>query len=497
MKKIILSLICGCIAIAAICVNAFADEDTAIIKTTVGSSYVDAYINTKNADNCTAQLGNTLCDIISVQPIGNIGSDTLILIDTSGSIPMSIREKTTELLTELIDRKQDNERFAIASFGTEAEYICDSTSDRYDLLKSLDKLSYDDKYTHIYSVIESETNNFAEDTFGRIIVISDGIENSKDGITFDEVLANLETNPCPIYTIGIENQNQESLKKFFSFSRKTNVESTLLSEEISVNELCDMLNAYREYMCVTVAISPEMSDGSIKYLQINSADFTCGTDIRTTAVIVQESISETKPEVTTATTESEAAVTVVADTNESKKGIDINTLIIIAAIAIIAVAITIVIILVLRKKEDTETISQEPEPEPAPAPEPTPAPKPMNYPPTEIIIPTSNDTIIDSNGQVVIRLTDINYPDRTFRTAVGQGVVVGRQYETCMVTIDYDGYVSRQHCRIFLISNELYIENISTKKETYLNDKVVQGAVKINHGDTIKIGHTSLKFEII
>lgn len=164
----------------------------------------------------SAQLGTYPCEILSVTPVGELPSDTLILVDTSGSIPADIRQKTKDLIMELIDQKQENERYSIASFGTEINVLCDYTSDRYDLAKALEGLDYSEKYTYVYSVLDKVLDNDRDD-FYRIVMISDGVENSRDGITYDEILNKISSGHCPVYTVGIENGNQESLKSCIHF----------------------------------------------------------------------------------------------------------------------------------------------------------------------------------------------------------------------------------------------------------------------------------------
>ena len=164
----------------------------------------------------SAQLGTYHCEILSVTPVGELPSDTLILVDTSGSIPADIRQKTKDLIMELIDQKQENERYSIASFGTEINVLCDYTSDRYDLAKALEGLDYSEKYTYVYSVLDKVLDNDGDD-FYRIVMISDGVENSRDGITYDEILNKISSGHCPVYTVGIENGNQESLKSCIHF----------------------------------------------------------------------------------------------------------------------------------------------------------------------------------------------------------------------------------------------------------------------------------------
>lgn len=471
----------------------YADKLTSIVKVSITNTKISTYINTETSD-CTTMLGTTPCEIISYSQAENLPSDTLILVDTSGSIPKDVQDKISEFLSELIDGKIENERYAIASFGTDITYLCDYTSDRYELSKVAEKLEYSEKYTCIYSTIDSVLKNISNSVFTKIIVISDGIENNRDGITYDEILRTVSETNCPIYTIGIENNNQENLKKFYSFARNSAAESFTLTSDTDVSEVCGIVNECRNYTCVTIDIPTELADGSIKYLKINGENFECGIDIRMPVIEasnLESSVSETISETTPVQEEN-----VVPHKN-------INLIIGIAVAAIIISAIIVIIFRSIEKKgtqpEKTEPISDQSDIA------------------TIIIKPDDGNTILDD---CTIKLTDINAPEHSFRSALGNGIIIGRNPKECMIVIDYDRYISRKHCRIFKQNGNFFVENFSPNK-IIINEQTVldnmnnsmqetpstgtrillpnenSTAKEIFSGDIIRIGHTSLRFEII
>lgn len=487
LKKYITAILVLLLIVLSV-LNVYASENIAILKTIITDTQVFAYINTETAD-CTAMLGTTPCEIILYSRAGDLPSDTLILVDTSGSIPKAVQDKTSELLSELIDGKIENERYAIASFGTDITYLCDYTSDRYELSKAAGKLEYSEKYTYIYSTINNVLKNISDSVFTKIIVISDGVENSKDGITYDEILRTVSDANCPIYTIGIENNNQENLKKFYSFSRNSAAESFTLTSDTDVSEVCGIVNESRDFTCVEIAVPAEIADGSVKYLSIAGNGFECGCDIRMPVIAAEitesSSITETMP----------IAEVTDTETEEPVESSDKFNSVIYIAIGIIAAAILIAVIIMIcfRKKEtsgnevETETFPPEPEP-----------------------------TVIDN---CMIILTDINAPERSFRCALGQGVIVGRDSSQCMIVIDYDKYISRKHCRIFKENGKIFIENYSPNKIIINEQTALENlhsnmqetpstgtrillpnanvsAKEIFSGDIIRVGHTSLRFEI-
>lgn len=479
--------------------NVYAYENIAIVRTIETDTKISAYINTEIVD-CKAMLGTTPCEIISYEQAENMLSNTLILVDTSGSIPKAVQDKTSEFLSKLIDGKIENERYAIASFGTDITYLCNYTSDRYELLKAAEKLEYSEKYTYVYSTINNVLKNISEDVFTKIIVISDGVENSKDGITYDEILRTVSDTNCPIYTIGIENNNQENLKKFYSFSRNSAAESFTLTSDTDVSEVCSIVNECRNYACITIDIPDGLADGSIKYLKISGENFECGVDIRMPVIAeekIETSISETYPSIETTQEDTQINVSEKADGKIST--------IIICGVSVVAIIAVIIIILIVKSKKDKSKLNE-------------PAIIDPGSVPTKITPPS---TLI---GEHTLRLIDINAPEHSYRCALGQGVIVGRDPKQCMVALDYDGYISRRHIKIYCENSKFYVENLSGNQDAVVNDTIVLSKVgdlqkskpaggtrvllpqknnepviktEISSGDTVKIGHTSLRIEIL
>jgi len=443
-------------------------------------SDVHIFINADTAP-ISAQLGTSPCEIISVKKTGELPSETLILVDTSGSIPTDIQSKTAELISMLIDGKQENEKFAIASFGTDTNYLCDYTTDRYELVKAAEKLVYDEKFTYVYSVLDEAVKGMSDDVFTKIIVISDGVENSKDGITYDEILRTVSESHIPIYAVGIENNNQEPLKKLYAFSRNSAAESVTISADSDISQICAMLEASRDMVCAEIAIPDECADGSVKYLKITGDGYECGIDIRTPVAAVSETSAET-----TAAESSETSTAAAAEEVSEKNVQPFNIGYVVTAAAAAVVAASAAVITVKLKKD---------KPQPIPQPTPQPIPQPIN--------------------ETVIQLTNINDPSRSYRHALGKGVTVGRDSSQCMIAIENDEYISKKHCRIYRSGERIMLENYS-RNAVKINDNALVhakgceppgtrllledddgNAKEIKSGDRLRIGHTELRFEVI
>lgn len=492
LKKITLSAFC-CIIAVLMTIPAAAVGELSVINTQFSGSSLTIYTNSTELSDCTVTLGSQECMVDSYSKTGDIPSDTLILVDGSASIPQPIRQKIREILEVLIDGKRGNERFALASFESEAEYICDLTTDRYELIKALDKLEYTGNSTYLYSVLGTALDSFEPEGFGKIILISDGAENSRSGITYDEILMKLSSAVCPVYTLGIDGADRESTKKFYAFSRNTCAESITLSENTNADDVCEILNGSREYICLNAVIPENIADGSVKYLQISGNGFSFGRDIRLPVHISVESTAASESVITSAepSTEetsyiSDEAVYEDAELSPYGTGFPVWTAASAAFIVIAAIAAG----LAFRKRKASEK---------------------------------SNSSVHNDDVTVLphVKLTDVNSPGKVFLCFWDNDKIVIGRSRSCGISIEYDGSVSRKHAVLSVKDGKYYIENISSSKPVIINDKTVipiadskqedtpdpEGGTrmlipndlrckrKLSNGDIIRLGDTSVRVE--
>lgn len=71
-------------------------------------------------------------------------------------------------------------------------------------------------------------------------------------------------------------------------------------------------------------------------------------------------------------------------------------------------------------------------------------------------------------------------------------IVIGRGKE-CDVQI-LDLTISRKHCQIEERNSDFYIKDLKSKNKTIINKRIVEDEEKLNIGDIIEIGNTTLLF---
>lgn len=498
MKYLLNVFIALFIAVQCFSANISAESTVDIVFFNVDDDRIISYINCA-AENVTASIGSVQCEDIFITSAEDENTNTLILIDTSGSVKNDMQNKIKEITAELIDEKSEKEHFAIAELGTEISFVCDYTSDRYELSKSMQNVAFDKKNTYIYSSLDNALNSIDGSIFTKIIVFSDGLEYNNDGITYDEILKKVTDTRCPIYTIGF-GRNNDSLKKFFAFSRNSHGRSFVIDTDTNALEVCNAINETRSYTCVDIKIPADLSNGSIKYLMISGNDFQCGADVRMPVNIADGDTSEDETDDVFSDEDilEESYEQTAAPENNSSKYIYI----IVIGVSIIVIAVAVSLVRKLKKtRSDKKKVV-------------------LQYNDEQTIIENDPLTLIGVNhsDDCTVCFTDANSPERSFRCALGNGIKIGRD-PSCMVVINYDGYVSRVHCFIFKQDGRFFVQNLSKTKELTINDKITvpkqqneqSGETKlifnddlgsgscyeIHDKDKISLGHTTLIFEVL
>lgn len=81
---------------------------------------------------------------------------------------------------------------------------------------------------------------------------------------------------------------------------------------------------------------------------------------------------------------------------------------------------------------------------------------------------------------------------KSFRTEVYIGRAVTADCKDNKIIIEGDNSISKTHCRIRYLNNQLLLDDLNTPNHTYLNGERVIGTAVITQNDELKIGNTRL-----
>jgi len=221
------------------------------------------------------QIGKDYIDDASMAYCENSDrmSQTLILFDNSASVPKNRRKEFDKIVRGLILNKMPNERMCLATFNSKIGYLSDYTDDKNLLYKALGKIKFKTQSTYLtdvlYNIIKTY-NSSKVSALKRIIVLSDGFDNKRFGITKTELMNQLKETPYYIATIGCENgDNDKDLKNMFAVSRIANAKNYLLDDKsCSVKKIVKGLSLEKTFAKISIDVPKALRDGSKKSVRI-------------------------------------------------------------------------------------------------------------------------------------------------------------------------------------------------------------------------------------
>ena len=472
--------------------NVAAAENTYIHQYYSDEEKITAFVYGIASETPDVRIAGLSCD---TENLGNLYNnadkyETVFLIDSSGSMS-SFSDEIEAFLKECIDKKRDNEYYSIGLFasGNTPEYIVDCNNNQYALEKSLDKLKYDFQSTYIYDNLINTIDKLYTDNeavYRRIVLITDGNENSAKGITVDDVIAEIDTNPVPVYTVTLQTNtkdNLESLKNIARLSRKSNAADIRISDGgDAIKPAAILTDEAKNTYCLSIIPPHDLLDGSLKAIEISDGTLSVKADIRMPMANLDSAESTEANEM-----DAELNETITESLPTENKGGDSKLPIIIVAAVIAVIGAIIGIIVGINKKKKN-----------------TPAqPTSLSDNEETMIIGDSRggqtEMLFDDDFSIhnTVILRDVADSFRTFEVQLtSQGAILGRSSDYCNIVIDYDKSVSRKHCRIFLKNGKVYIEDLSSGNKTYVNGSEVTSDSPLNNADEIKIGRTKLKVTI-
>ncbi|MGH9292253.1 MAG: FHA domain-containing protein [Acidimicrobiales bacterium] len=100
---------------------------------------------------------------------------------------------------------------------------------------------------------------------------------------------------------------------------------------------------------------------------------------------------------------------------------------------------------------------------------------------------------IAADRAVPLRLRVVDPPQRRGRTfELGDEVTLGRS-PGCAVSLEDDTFISSIHARVYRRSGDLWLEDLGSTNGTWLNDERLQVPSRIQRGDRLKVGSTTLE----
>src|ERR671919_409162 len=100
-----------------------------------------------------------------------------------------------------------------------------------------------------------------------------------------------------------------------------------------------------------------------------------------------------------------------------------------------------------------------------------------------------------ANGvpELVVEDSEILAPETRFEIGDGE-TSVGRSTGSTIV-LKSDDYASGRHAQLTRHGGLLYVEDLGSTNGTYVNGSKTVGATPLRHGDTVRVGSTTFRYE--
>lgn len=452
-----------------------------------------------------AQIGNVAhadAEYEEIDGSSHKSIHTTILFDNSLSISQNNREKMKDVARGVINNHVNGERFTLAIFDREIHDLSVDSTDYEQLLTQIDGIEYVNQDTYLKNVLYSAFNRVdsSEMAYQNFVVLSDGSDDNTVGYTYNEIISGLKDKGFHIISVGSVYQNKiNDLEEMFSISRAVDSEYFLLDETEDVNEIIQKIANSKPNGVAHIIIPENAMDGSVKSIKVTiktgDNEYIYTTEAEMPFVEIK-SPTESEQETDELTTENDTEANNEAKSADKENAgkLDVMTFLkenkTICGICLACVLLFILVlgVIVSRKKQVVEKDDDD-------ATE-------LKEGNDDTVLMHNNDDE-DDDSTVMMRkeksivLTSEENSSIRYQVACNEEIIIGRK-KTCTICIENDKAVSGNHCSILCNSyGELTIKDNGSSNGTYLNDEKVRDERVLEDGDTLEIGHTRYRLQII
>lgn len=453
---------------------------------------------------------------LAIESITTIGAETIpttyyCLVDVSGSMRQEQMDQMKAILHRINESMQFGDNMIIASLGnqvTSSGYL-ESAEDRK---SAIDALAAGNEDTNLYAGI-AEGLKFLETDINVhqqkcLLVFSDGQDDQKSGITKEEAERAILESDVSIFTVATLRENPTDVqieygKLLGSFARLSVGGchyAPVIDGTSQVDVGTDIVNTMQNAVLLVVNASELQANSGIISLKVTYTEGstvledTVEIDAALLPVVEQEEqVSQDSPaedstaevDLVNAEKPGDAKDVENQSTSESTAGQDavlkeskfqlseINTWMLVevaSGVLVLTIVITVVVLVCVKKKKGKKVAS------------------------AGVAYGTVDDeakTTMGNECEIHFVVAETGQLHKTLSVEEGKEIVIGRnQYADFKLNLE-DKKISGTHCRIKYQSETIFVEDMDSTNGTFVNGRNIagQGAVRVNSGDKVKIGH--------
>lgn len=470
------------------------------------------YINTDaqtipNKENLKIFLGDGeyKAQKVSAFDSSQEGVSYLVLVDVSGSVTEADIEAAKGILTQLVELKKDKDNLAIIEIKNEIAPT-EFASEKEALLEQIQNIQRTKEDTNLYLAVREGLKLLDEEEVCYqkkcMIILSDGMDDQKNGILFEDVRDSIKNGNIPVCTLAMPvngttkgEEAPDKVLKSFTDNAAGGVHIRMEDTEMANEEIAKALSDFAHGGVVAeISLEGFESNGSNVELNVemeteaeNIQGDSCTISSYEIAAVLVEEVEVTEPEVVEEPVEEDST--------------DIYPWGIIAGVVVLSV---VAIIFLGKKKSEanaekekendisTDVIGEEKVEGKETAKEEKKKEKKhqkQNVEDTEAIEEEDAAYMPEPIEVIpVVSLTEIGLnAHRILQKECRDTITIGRRKNADIVIRD-DMQVSGYHCELSREAGNMYVRDLESTNGTYLNGVPVQGKVQISQDDVLFIG---------
>lgn len=427
-------------------------------------------------DGVICKVSNQPAQLVETGTVSNGDAvvRTTVLVDISTSIPTNMRDSVIAAIDKLIEQKSPTDEYRLITFGQEEAVLCDFTADRYDLGKSIQNIVFNGQWSMIYDAIYNTLPDLGAaanvPTLYRTIVITDGVDLTKTGVTMEELFLKLQADRCPVDVLAVSAAPAETANKELSaITRISGGRYCALDPNTDLAVLGQTLGV-GNYSYIEVQVPEQLLDGSVRQVDLTFGSSSVSLDVKFPAIYVQPESSEPEPapSPTPVPTQTEAPTPAEPSSFLAQYGVICT----VAAAVVIAVLV-VVLVVVLKKKRSkkSQSVPSDTDPE------------------------NEDRTVFIKDVQYTVKISAPKHPGAEWVLEIADKEALIGRADHCDVVLE-DGTVSREHCRIVAHEDGLELIHLGSNP-TIINGVKVTARSPLNSGDTLTVGREQLHIDYI
>ena len=452
----------------------------------IGAGEVPAKGLTK--EDFTAKIGPAMAKVSRITPFEDAkeGIGYVLLVDVSKSLSARQFSQMKDTLAAFADAMSNRDQAALVIFGSEVKLVQEFSPNRGKLKEKLAELQPTADDTAFYGGLDKAMAvaraGGAEVPARRVVItLTDGVNDITGGVSKGDISSKLTSDPVPLYLIGFipgaptpEEQSAMGVMKDFATQSGGRFYDGRSGDWRGI--YFAISRSIRNAFVIELDAAGFRSEGAAYPLELSltAANRTWTSKLQLTVPAGG----------TTATPTGSPAPAAQGGGDKTSRSPDSSPWMMGGTVAILAVGVAGWFWLRRRRPAVPAT--------PALSGASAVATSTSNESPAPP--PTAGVAAVPAAG-VLTRLTRIHEgpPPHQFEIEIVDRVVLGSDPAASHLVFEQDREIAPAHCEIFLEEGRLYLQNLATTGDTFLNGVALTARQSLEEQDVLKIGRTEMR----